>query len=284
MNSRWHWGMGPMLAFDTETTGVDVRGDDRIVTACAALIPKADHPGARRQPKVFQYLANPGKPSHPEAVKTHGITDEYARQHGAEPARVVDDVTRLLRLAIGEGVPIVGMNLQFDLTLLDRECERYGIEPLAATPGELCPVVDIFVIDKRADPYRRGGRKLADQCANWGIALEGAHDSTVDALASARVAYKMARGPIPRVPTVRPYDTPQLDIGAMKLEDLHRAQTEWKAEQSASFARWLRGQASQERDPDKAEQMRRDADGIRPEWPFIPRDAAPDYEQGGLFD
>ncbi len=273
------WRNGRMLAFDLGTTGIDTE-QDRIVSACAALIPSGT---GRRTPKIYSYLANPGIEIPAAASEVHGITTEHARKHGADPAEVTVRVVGLLRLAIAERFPIVGMNLAFDLTLLDRECQRHGIPPVAERPEDLRPVIDLFVIDKAADPYRKGSRKLTNQCENWGIELQGAHDSTVDALAAALVVYKMARGPIPRVPSERAYKTAQIDIGAMKLDDLHDAQVQWKAEQTKSFAAWLRKKATMERDPYESERLRKEADAMRPEWPFIPRDTPSPAEQKGLW-
>jgi hypothetical protein len=69
----------------------------------------------------------------------------------------------------------------------------------------------------------------------------------------------------------------------MKLDDLHNLQVGWKAEQTKSFAAWLRRKATQERDPNEQARLRREADAMRPEWPFIPRDVAPATEQGALW-
>lgn len=272
---------------DLETTGVDVNLD-RIVSACVILLPKSMD-GGPRVPKVFQWLANPGIEIPEAATAVHGISTEHARKHGADPAEVADRVAGMLRLAIEREVPIVGMNLRYDNTLLDRECQRHGVPPAAESPAGMRPVIDINIIDKWADPFRKkepdgtSTRNLAGLCKNWGVRLEGAHDSTVDALASLRVAYKMARGPIPRVPTARPYDTPQVDIGALKPGDLHDAQVEQAAKQAKSMATWFRRLAGQATDPAEREELLRRADDCRPEWPFVPRGVAPATEQGSLW-
>ena len=51
------WYEGPLAAFDTETTGVDVEGD-RMVSAALVV---QDGPGGR--PRVTRWLINPGMPS-----------------------------------------------------------------------------------------------------------------------------------------------------------------------------------------------------------------------------
>lgn len=49
-----HWYEGPLAAFDTETTGVDVE-EDRIVSAALVIQDRADGPV-----RVTRWLVNPG--------------------------------------------------------------------------------------------------------------------------------------------------------------------------------------------------------------------------------
>jgi hypothetical protein len=98
------------------------------------------------------------------------------------------------------GCPVVGFNLCYDLTLLDRELRRHGRPPLE--PGY---VIDAFVLDKHVS-YRRGPRKLVDQCQHYGVRIDGAHDAAADALAAARVAWRIAQ----RYPTVSGKTLPEL--------------------------------------------------------------------------
>jgi DNA polymerase III epsilon subunit-like protein len=92
-------------------------------------------------------------------------------------------------------------------------------------------VIDIFVIDKAADRYRRGGRKLVDLCTTYQVKHGGAHDATEDALAAGRVAGRLAQ----RYPR----------IAAMDLDELHAAQVRWAAEQATSFRQYLYREANQ---------------------------------------
>lgn len=287
----FNWRDDPLVVFDLETSGVDPE-TDRIVSSCVALIPKDMGDGRGRLPKIFSHAVNPGIEVSQESIDVHGLTNEYLREHGKDPAVVIREAAGLLRLAVERGIPIVGMNLRFDLTFIDRECQRHGLPPVAEDPKKLRPVVDVMVIDKAADPYRKkrtlpdgttaSTRNLTGLCEHWGVKLEGAHDASVDALASGRVAFNMARGPIPRAPGFRPYDTPPLDIGAMKLDDLHEAQVKWAAQQAKNMATWFRKLAGQAEDPAERDILLAKADGCRPEWPFIPREVAPQYEQGAL--
>lgn len=250
-----------MGCFDLETTGVST-SLDRVVSGCVALIPEAT--GGPRPPKLFEWLANPGIEIPQDAIDIHGITNERVQEHGLPAPHVIEDMTGLLAFLIGQGVPIVGANLQYDLTLLDRECRRNAIKPLVERVELVGPIIDVMVIDKAADPFRPGSRKLDALCEHHGIKLEGAHNSTADALAAGRVAWKMAAGPIKRQPPRpgRQHATPPLDIGGMKLADLHEAQIAWKAKQSKDLAAYFKREG-------------KPYDDVRPEWPFVPMPGHP---------
>ncbi|WP_101784258.1 3'-5' exonuclease [Nonomuraea indica] len=232
----WHKGM--LLAFDLETTGIDVE-TDRIVTGCASLIN-----GTTGEANTHTLLANPGIEIPDAATQVHGITTEYAAEHGEDPAHVVAVLASAIMGQVFDGVPVVGYNLAYDLTLLDRESRRHGLEPfgeqLTAARGV---VIDAFVLDKHLDRYRKGSRKLADVCAHYDVRIDGAHDASHDALAAARVAYRIAQ----RNP----------HIADMPLHELHELQARAKAEQAQSFRAYLQKQGKPH-------------DDVRDEWPVIP--------------
>ncbi|MEV4287409.1 exonuclease domain-containing protein [Nonomuraea bangladeshensis] len=232
-----NWHKGHLLAFDTETTGVDVE-NDRIVTACASLIN-----GTTGEANTKTWLANPGIDIPEGATNVHGITTEYAAEHGDDPRAVVQTLTDTLMGQVYKGVPIVGCNLQYDLTLLDRETRRHGLEPLADRFARALPfVIDVRVLDKYVDRYRKGGRKLVDLCVTYDARIDGAHDASHDAIAAARVAYRIAA----RHPK----------IAAMQLHELHALQVKACAEQQRSF----RAYREKKGDPVVAPE----------EWPIIP--------------
>ena len=90
------WRDGPLVGFDTETTGVDV-GADRIVTAAVV---RRDASGTR----VRTWLIDPGIPIPPAATAVHGITTEQARARGRAPREALDEVAagEVLALPAGE--------------------------------------------------------------------------------------------------------------------------------------------------------------------------------------
>lgn len=232
-----HW-RERMLVFDTETSGVDVEAD-RIVTATTAWV-------SRDGAEPNTWLINPGISIPEAATAIHGITTEYAREHGREPAEALEEIAAMLAAAWSAGVPVVGFNIAYDLTILDRELRRHGLPGLE--PEGCRPVVDPLVIDKAADPYRKGSRKLTDVCAHYGVALDGAHDATQDALAAGRLAWVMA--------------TRMAGVASMSLDELHAVQLGWKRAQADS----LRDYWTRKGDPRASE-----VDGSWPLRPYQPR-------------
>jgi len=259
------WHKGPMCGFDTETTGVNVEFD-RIVTAAVALI-RPDQPT-----DIRSYLLKVDIEIPAEATAVHGITTDDARTNGVPASEALDLIAADLALAVRGGAPIVGMNIAFDLTILDRELRRNGLPTLEdRLGGPVAPVVDVQIIDKAVDPYRRGKRRLPDLCATYSVRIDGAHDSAHDAIAAARVAWRLAdRDP---------------RIGGSTLADLHALQVQWRAEQTASFRRYLDRELEQKRvqasraepgseaqailEQEAAELIKR-IDGLDDAWPCRP--------------
>ncbi|MFV2194782.1 exonuclease domain-containing protein [Nocardiopsis sp. LOL_012] len=213
------WQTRPMASFDIESTGLDT-ATDRIVTAALWRI----DPAARTK-DVTTWLIDPGVDIPQAATDIHGITTDHARSHGRPAAEAVPEIGAALRQAAVDGLPVVVYNAPYDLTLLSAELERHGA---GADFDGLLRIVDPLVLDKRADTYRRGSRKLVDVCAHHGVRLdeEQAHGAAADALAAARLAWKLA--------AAHPH------LAQMGIDELHTAQAAWKAEQAASFQDYLR--------------------------------------------
>ena len=146
------WHEGPLAGFDTETTGTDTE-TARIVTAAVIV----HGPG----PVDARWLVNPGIEIPAEATAVHGISTETAQAQGLDPADALAEIAAHLEMVIGKGVPLVIYNAPYDLTVMDRETRRNGLEPF----GDVLTrydglIVDPFVLDKHLDPYRKGKRTL----------------------------------------------------------------------------------------------------------------------------
>lgn len=218
------WALGPMCAWDTETTGVDTE-IARIVTSAVVTI----RPGEPKQ--VVEWLINPGVQIPDAAAAVHGVTTERAREVGLPAAGAVAAICEALMAALIEGAPLVIFNAAYDLTLLDRECRRYDLPTLheqAAEAGAEIFVVDPFVLDRKVDKWRKGKRTLSAVAEHYNVPLseEEAHTAYGDCLATARVAYKLA--------------STYPNVASMELPALHEFQKESHFEWAEGFEEYLR--------------------------------------------
>jgi DNA polymerase III subunit epsilon len=232
-----NWHIGPLAAFDIETTGTDPESD-KIVTAAVSLV------GAGLAGEHHDWLVDPGIEIPAGAAAVHGITTEMARKDGRDSGEVVEEITRLLAGQMLDGVPVVAFNARFDLTILDREAHRHGISPLLDRVGgpQGMLVVDPFVLDKQFDRFRKGKRTLQAVCTHYRVPLDEAHVANADAIAAARVAYRLGMA----IPELREAD----------LRELCREQISWAARQAALLEEYFRGQGRNER--------------IEGAWPIVP--------------
>lgn len=215
------WYEGPLAAFDTETTGVDVESD-RIVSAAVVV---QDAPGVRA--RVTRWLVDPGVPVPAAATAVHGLTDDHLQRNGRWPAPVMREIADELAEQALAGRPLVVMNAPFDLTLLDRELRRHRASSLDGW-FEAAPllVLDPRVLDKHLDRYRKGRRTLTDLCAHYEVALEDAHDAAADALASLEVVRAVGRRFAARLERLSP-------------AELHTLQGVWHAAQARGLQAWF---------------------------------------------
>lgn len=245
------WADGRMLAFDVETTAPDPE-EARIVQAAQVFV------GDGRPTDTAVLLVNPGVPIPEGASAVHGITDEIAAT-GMAAKTAVDELAHMLEGAIDDGVPVVAFNARYDLTVLDRECARHGCQP---PDWSRIRVIDPFVIDKWLHRFRRGSRKLADVCAHYGVDLgEHAHDAGADALAAARLAYRLlhktdaVQGRHPEIVQRRTFWKLVRD----DLDALHSAQVGWAREQAIGLRSYFEGRGEVEK-----------AASVSEDWPLIP--------------
>lgn len=221
MNDAWY--EGPLLGFDTETTGVAC-GSDRIVQAALVAVDPGSGEAVGRT-----WLIDPGVPIPPGATRVHGITDAMVRAEGLPAAKAMNEIALALGEAVEAGTPVAAFRAGFDFTTLSFELDRHG---LAQIDWDRLTVIDPSVLDKRVDRFRRGKRTLGVTAAHYGVALDGAHSAAADAAATVSVARTIgARFP---------------EVGSMEPRELHEAQVRWHAEDAASLEAYFRRKGREE--------------------------------------
>lgn len=276
---KWH--AGPMTGLDTETTGTSPHADSIVTAAIVHVVPG-------EPTRSSEWLIHPGRDIPTEASDVHGWTLEKLEKRlaGAQALRIdADGETPLDRdvalfeiaapigTAMGRGVPVVAANAAFDLTLLEAELARQGLDTLASRPAGIRGVIDPMVIEKQYDPYRkvkggcRGGKfacggcgvedkKLSSLCTHYQVTLDDAHNAAADALAALRLAWRLAHV--------------WAEAGRLRLETLHAHQITWRKEQCDSLRRYF-------------DRLGTPHDGIPGDWPVLRTPVTTTATQGALL-
>jgi DNA polymerase-3 subunit epsilon len=210
------WIEGKMLGFDLEATGPDP------LTAVPVSFALVDVDFGQMG-KMRHGLINPGMPIPPDSTKIHGITDEMVRERGGDLDRSVLGITEMLVKAAEQEIPVTGMNLRYDLTVIDRLLRESGGVGLREH-GWDGYVLDIMVLDRGLDRYRKGRRTLSALCDHYGVEHGGAHAAIEDVIASIKVLAEISK----RYP----------DIRQMDLQQLYEEQQEWHRDWAEHFSEY----------------------------------------------
>jgi DNA polymerase-3 subunit epsilon len=159
------------IVIDTETTGLDAAGGDRLIEiGCVEIINRI--PTGRE----FHRYLNPQREVHPEAALVHGLSTEFLRD---KP--LFKDVAGELLAFLGEAA-LVAHNASFDLAFINAELARLPRPPLAAER-----MVDTLLLARRKHPAGPNG--LDSLCKRYGIdnSQRTRHGALLDALLLAAV-------------------------------------------------------------------------------------------------
>ena len=203
------WHEGPLAAFDLEATGVDTR-TARIIEVGLFRF-EAD---GSVEPLVDR-LIDPGVPLPGKVTELTGIEPGDLAANGGSPADVLTETHAAIAALVGDGIPIVLYNANYDWPLLANELARHGLDQLPAVPPTI--LIDPLVLDRHVDRYRKGKRTLGTVADHYGAGLKGAHRAAGDAAATVGVARVIAE----RYPKVQ---VDGADLVALQI----KAHTEWK--------------------------------------------------------
>ena len=200
------------IFLDTETTGLSAENGDRVIEiGCVELLNRK--PTGNRK----HFYLNPGRDSHEEALKVHGITNEFLRDKPAF-AVVVDELLDFLA-----GAEIVMHNASFDVGFLNQELALLGRPKIHQYVGS---VTDTLAMAKELYPGKRNS--LDALCDRLGVdnSSRTLHGALLDAELLADVYINMTRGQealLIEVGTSHGEDSgiPSVDLGSFELPILY---------------------------------------------------------------
>lgn len=172
--------MTRLVFLDTETTGLDADKGDRIVEiGCVEMVER------RLSGRTLHLYLNPGRSSHPEALKVHGLSDAFL----ADKPTFADVAGQLLDFV--RGAELVIHNAAFDVGFVDAELAR-------ARRGRIADVV-AGIVDTLAmarDLYPGKANSLDALCRRLEVdaSARTLHGALVDAGLLAEVYIRMTRG------------------------------------------------------------------------------------------
>jgi DNA polymerase-3 subunit epsilon len=168
------------IFLDTETTGLSAEGGDRIIEIGCVELVNRKLSGSNKH-----FYLNPGRDSHEDALKVHGISNEFLKDKPRFEA-VADELLDYLRDA-----EIIIHNAQFDVGFLNKELELIGKPGFRQFVGS---VTDTLVMAKEMYPGKRNS--LDALCDRLGVDNSGRtlHGALLDAELLADVYINLTRG------------------------------------------------------------------------------------------
>jgi DNA polymerase-3 subunit epsilon len=159
--------------FDTETTGLDVRGGDEIIAIGAVRIVN----GRLLQDECFDRLVNPRRLISSASVSIHGIQSKVLAD---QPP--IEQVLPLFH-KYAAGTILVGHNAAFDMRLLQEK------ETLTGIRFEN-PVLDTMLLSAVAHPAHKN-HDIETIAERLGITIVGRHTALGDAIATGEIFLKL---------------------------------------------------------------------------------------------
>jgi DNA polymerase-3 subunit epsilon len=169
-----------LIVLDTETTGLSAENGDRIIEiGCVELLNR------KITGNHFHYYLNPERDSHEDALKVHGISNDFLRdkpKFDAIAAAFLDFIS---------GAQLIIHNAAFDVGFLNKELERANLGPLS---GHISGITDTLSMAKEMYPGKRNS--LDALCDRLGVdnASRTLHGALLDAELLADVYICLTRG------------------------------------------------------------------------------------------
>jgi DNA polymerase-3 subunit epsilon len=167
------------IVFDTETTGLKPEDGERIIEIGAVELLNRFPTG-----RTFHTYINPGgRHVHPEALRVHGITDEFLTDKPVFSA-IANDF-----LEFAHDAMLVAHNASFDMGFLNSELRRLGFNVIGDER-----VVDTLALARSRHPM--GPNSLDALCNRYGIdnSRRNKHGALLDSELLAEVYMEMTGG------------------------------------------------------------------------------------------
>ncbi len=168
------------IFLDTETTGLSPEGGDRLIEiGCLEMVNR------RLTGKHLHLYVNPERSSSEEALKVHGITDEFL----ADKPRFADIADQLM--AYVAGAEVIIHNAAFDVGFLDAELKRARRQSFRT---QVAKVTDSLLMAREMFPGKSNSldalcRRLEVDNSNRTL-----HGALLDAGLLAEVYIRLTRG------------------------------------------------------------------------------------------
>jgi DNA polymerase-3 subunit epsilon len=166
------------IVFDTETTGLDAAGADRLVEiGCVELVNKVET-GA-----TWHVYLNPDRDMPADAERVHGLSSAFL----ADKPRFAEVVADFLAF-IGDA-PLVAHNAGFDMGFVNAELRRAGRGPIFAERA-----IDTVELARKKFPGAK--HSLDALCTRFGIdrSMRVFHGALLDAQLLAQVYVELSGG------------------------------------------------------------------------------------------
>ncbi|MBF5005847.1 DNA polymerase III subunit epsilon [Diaphorobacter caeni] len=172
--------MSRQIVLDTETTGLSAETGDRIIElGCVELVNR------KLTGKNLHIYFNPERDSHEDALRVHGISNEFLKDK-PKFAELAEEIVEYL-----QGAELIIHNAAFDIGFLNKEFQLCGRKPVKTYVEN---VIDTLAMAKEMFPGKRNSLDaLCDRLEvdNSGRTLHGA---LLDAELLADVYINMTRG------------------------------------------------------------------------------------------
>jgi DNA polymerase-3 subunit epsilon len=166
------------IIFDTETTGLNPAGGDRLVEiGCIEMFNRVE------TGRTYHAYFNPQRPMPSEAEAVHGLSDNFL----SDKPLFADKVEELLEFIADS--PLVAHNASFDFGFLNHELERCARDPVC-----LSRMIDTLVLARSRHPGAK--HSLDALCTRFGVdrSQRVKHGALLDAQLLAQVYVELTGG------------------------------------------------------------------------------------------